>query len=204
MIAIVNYGLGNIRAFVSVYKNLNISCIIAAKADDLKGADKIILPGVGAFDYAMQLLQKSGMKEYIDRLVLKHKIPILGICVGMQMMAYSSEEGILPGLGWVRGRVKKINASKLAQKTHLPHMGWNSVKTLKLSKLFTNFEPNPIFYFLHSYCFACSNKKDVLAVTEYGETFASAVNSDNIYGVQFHPEKSHQNGIQLLKNFANL
>lgn len=204
MIAIINYGLGNIRAFANVYKNLNIPCKIATKTDDLKNAAKIMLPGVGAFDCAMQLLQKSGMRGSLDELVLQRNIPVLGICVGMQIMAFSSEEGNLPGLGWIQGEVKKINTSKLAQKTHLPHMGWNNVNPIQDTGLFQDIKSGSRFYFLHSYYFDCYDNQDVIAITDYGDQFACAVNSDNIYGVQFHPEKSHQNGIQLLKNFANL
>lgn len=204
MIAIINYGLGNIRAFANIYKNLGIPFKIASKSGDLREATRIVLPGVGAFDYAMQLLEKSEMRGALDELVLQRNIPVLGICVGMQIMALSSEEGNLPGLGWINGKVKKIDASKLTQKTLLPHMGWNNVNPIGNNKLFQDLDSELRFYFLHSYYFQCHNNQDIIAVTDYSGEFASAVSAGNIYGVQFHPEKSHQNGIQLLKNFANL
>jgi len=199
MIAIIDYGLGNIKAFANIYKNLNIPFKIITKADELVGSTKIILPGVGAFDYALEQLQKSGLRETIEELVLKQKVPVMGICVGMQILARSSEEGKAIGLGWIKGVVKKFNLS-----LPLPHMGWNNVKPTKPSHLFQNIKTGAHFYFLHSYYFKCQNKEDVIAVADYGGQFACAINSGNIYGIQFHPEKSHQNGIQLLKNFANL
>lgn len=204
MIAIVDYGLGNIRAFANVYKKLNVSFIIANKIDDLKKADKIILPGVGAFDYAMERLNKSGMRQILDEVVLNQHVPVLGICVGMQMLARSSEEGTLPGLGWIDGEVKKFDPSALVQSTRLPHMGWNDVKPAIKNSLFQGLENDARFYFLHSYYFSCNKIENVLAITDYGGEFASAVNSGNIFGVQFHPEKSHQWGIQLLRNFAEM
>lgn len=204
MIAIINYGLGNINAFVNVYKKLGIELKIALSANDLTGATKIILPGVGSFDYAMSRLNASGMRQTIDRMVLQEGIPVLGICVGMQMLARSSDEGILPGLGYIDGVVRKFDASKMTVKLNLPHMGWNDVTPLPGSKLFENLEDHPIFYFLHSYYFECNNPGDSIAKADYGIEFDCAVNHDNIYGVQFHPEKSHQYGIQLLRNFALL
>jgi len=204
MITIINYGLGNVRAFVNVYERLNIPVSVANTATDLKSASKIIFPGVSTFDYAMQLLQKSGMRETLNKLVLQNKIPVLGICVGMQMMAHSSEEGNLQGLGWIDGIVKKINISETSTKIRLPHMGWNNVEIIRNSKLLQNIDNKSRFYFLHSYYFHCHNKKDIIALTDYGHPFPCAINSENIYGVQFHPEKSHKNGIEVLKNFANL
>jgi len=204
MIAIIDYGLGNIRAFANIYKNLNKPFVIADSPQKLEHVSHIILPGVGAFDHAMQSVKESGMRERLDELVLEDKIPVLGICVGMQILAESSEEGKDAGLGWIRGRVRKFDVSLFKRQPRLPHMGWNDVRAVTENKLFDNINEEARFYFLHSYYFDCENKDNILAVTEYGSEFACAVNSDNIYGVQFHPEKSHKYGIQLLKNFAEL
>lgn len=202
MITIIDYGVGNIRAFVNVYERLNIKTIVARNAADIKEATKIILPGVGAFDYAMTKLNESGMREEIERQVLGNKIPLVGICVGMQMLAKRSDEGKLPGLGWIDAEVKLFDESLISYKTHLPHMGWNNILPIGANRLLDGFSEDSRFYFLHSYYFVCNNKTNVIADTEYGITFTSAVNNDNIYGIQFHPEKSHTNGIQLLNNFA--
>lgn len=204
MIAIVDYGLGNIRAFVNVYERLNIPMLVARSAKDLEAATKIILPGVGAFDDAMTRLHASGMKERLDELVLHEKVPVLGICIGMQILARSSEEGSLPGLGWIDGVVKKMDVSGLTNHTRLPHMGWNTAEPIKDNRLFNGLKKDSRFYFLHSYCFHCNKDGDIVAVSDYGGVFTCAINSGNIFGVQFHPEKSHQNGIQLLKNFEEL
>ena len=204
MIKIIDYGLGNIGAFANVYERLNIPVSVAKTAEDLKDATKIILPGVGAFDYAMSTLNNSAVRETLDKLVLDNKVPVLGICVGMQILAKSSDEGVLSGLGWIDGMVKKFDVSMLNSKTQLPHMGWNTIHPNNANPLLVNFNNDSRFYFLHSYYFQCNNESDSIATTEYGLQFTSAVNNMNIYGVQFHPEKSHQWGIQLLKNFAEL
>ncbi len=204
MITIINYGLGNINAFVNVYKRLNVPFTVASKREELKDTKKLILPGVGAFDHAMKMLQDSGMRESLDKLVLVNKIPVLGICVGMQMLSESSEEGIMPGLGWINGKVKKFDASLIDRKPRLPHMGWNTIKAVKENKLLDNIIDGSRFYFLHSYYFECHDPLNEIAETEYGVHFSCVVNNGNIFGVQFHPEKSHENGIQLLNNFANL
>jgi glutamine amidotransferase len=204
MITIINYGLGNIKAIGNIYERLNIPFKIANNSDDVKGAEKIILPGVGAFDEAMTMLNESGFRIVLDDEVLTNKIPVLGICVGMQILARKSDEGNLPGLGWIDGEVKKINKNLLAYKPKLPHLGWNSINIKQNSTILNNINKEDGFYFLHSYYFECDNEQNVLANTFYGYEFASAINKDNIYGVQFHPEKSHHNGIQLLKNFALL
>jgi len=204
MIALVNYGLGNIRAFETIYKRLNIPVRVANSADELAGAEKIILPGVGAFDGAMSMLQASGMREHLDDLVLNKRRPVLGICVGMQIMARRSAEGYMSGLGWIQADVQKLCTTTAAdKKILLPHMGWNDAFPVNGARLFKSLDA-PRFYFLHSYYFAPDDEACVLARTDYNGRFASAVQSVNIFGVQFHPEKSHNWGVQLLKNFAEM
>src|SRR5512145_1359435 len=204
MIVLVNYGLGNIRAFENIYKRLNIPVRVASNAAELAGAEKLILPGVGAYDGAMSMLQASGMRDCLDDLVL-HKIrPVLGICVGMQIMARCSDEGDMPGLGWIQADVRRLSDTSISnKKVLLPHMGWNDAHPMNHDTLFRGLKA-PCFYFLHSYYFAPDIDECVLARTDYNGHFASAVQSGNIFGVQFHPEKSHTWGVQLLKNFAEL
>lgn len=202
IITLVDYGLGNIQAFINIYKRLNINVRVAKTCDELSRAEKIILPGVGAFDWAMQKLENSGMRATLDELVLKKQCPVLGVCVGMQMMAMNSEEGELPGLGWFDAAVKRFDERLFTQKTHLPHMGWNDVTPVACD-LFGGLE-SPRFYFLHSYYISPADPAQVLATSNYNGHFASAICSGRIYGVQFHPEKSHHWGIRLLKNFAEL
>lgn len=203
MIGIIDYGVGNIKAFANIYKNFDIPYKIVKIKDDFENVTKLILPGVGSFDHAMTSLQNSGMRETLDDLVLVKKLPVIGICVGMQMLAKSSDEGKLPGLGWIDGVVKKFDKSKI-QNGPLPHMGWNSLNIKDKNSVLSGLDINPRFYFLHSYYFDCKDKNDVLATASYGEEFECVVNQKNIYGIQCHPEKSHHNGMKLLKNFGEL
>lgn len=206
MITIVDYGLGNIKAFANVYKRLNIQATYASTPEQLKQASKIILPGVGAFDHAMHKLNSSGLRETLDNLVLQKKVPVIGICVGMQMMANDSEEGTSKGLGWINGTVKRFSYPRedVAKKYPLPHMGWNNINPVKAAALVDNLDEYKRFYFLHSYYFECANPSDIVATANYGFDYACIVNHDNVYGIQCHPEKSHHNGVALLKNFAEL
>lgn len=206
MITIVDYGLGNIKAFANVYKRLNIPACYASTPEQLQQASKIILPGVGAFDHAMHKLNTSGLRETLDNLVLEKKVPVIGICVGMQMMANDSEEGISKGLGWINGTVKRFSYpnEEVAKKHPLPHMGWNDINPVKASALVANLDEYKRFYFLHSYYFQCANTADIVATANYGFDYACIVNHGNVYGIQCHPEKSHHNGVALLKNFAEL
>jgi imidazole glycerol-phosphate synthase subunit HisH len=202
VISIVDYGVGNIQAIANIYKRRNIPVKIARTAEELAGAERLILPGVGAFDWAMARLNKSGMRAVLDDVVLSKGKRVLGICVGMQMLAKRSDEGALDGLGWIDGEVKKFDRAALSERAYLPHMGWNDVEPRCQECLFKEIGGTGRFYFLHSYYFAPKDQNMILGVTDYGGTFASCVRAGNIYGVQFHPEKSHQWGIQLLKNFA--
>ena len=204
MISIVDYGVGNIRAAANIYKRLNIPVEIASTPKQLLQADRAILPGVGSFDWTITRLNNSGLRDALDEIVLLKRTPVLGICVGMQMMAKRSDEGCEPGLGWVDAEVRKFSPNTSHPPLLLPHMGWNDVEPRAQNGLFKNIGKDSRFYFLHSYYFAPTSHDAVLAVTEYGVSFASSICQDNVYGVQFHPEKSHQWGIQLLKNFAEL
>jgi glutamine amidotransferase len=204
MITIVDYGVGNIMAFANTYKRLDIPHVVATSAEQLRDATRIILPGVGSFDHAMQRLESSGMRQVLDDLVLNKKVPVLGICVGMQMLAESSEEGTEAGLGWIKGKVRKFDVTKFTQTTHLPHMGWNNVRPNPDQALFKDLDNNSLFYFLHSYYFECHQEENVLAQSQYGFNFSCAVGTNNVFGVQFHPEKSHHFGATLLKNFAEI
>jgi glutamine amidotransferase len=204
MITIVDYGLGNIQAFLNVYKRLNIAAATARSAADLAGASRVILPGVGAFDDAMERLERSGLRAALDDLVLVKRVPVLGVCVGMQILAQGSDEGRLRGLGWVDGHVKAFESWEPTKRMPVPHMGWNDVSPGAGTRLFEGLESEARFYFLHSFFFECARQEDILAVSQYGADFSSAVHHGNVFGVQFHPEKSHHFGTQLLKNFAEM
>jgi len=197
-VCIVDYGIGNIKAFKNIYDKLNINVEIASKKEQFVNATHLILPGVGTFDWAMSKLNESSLRETLDGLVLEKKIPILGICVGMQIMASQSEEGVLSGLNWIEGKILKLDKDII-----LPHMGWNNIKLSNKSDLFNNIE-NFEFYFLHSYYYKTEDDKHILSMSKYGNSFTSAIYKENIFGTQFHPEKSHKNGIKILENFLKI
>ena len=204
MITIVDYGLGNIKAFLNVFHRLNIQAKTAKTGAELADASRVILPGVGSFDDAMRRLTDSGMRDALDDLAQRPRVPVLGVCVGMQMLANSSDEGQLPGLGWIAGRVKRFDSGPSAATLPVPHMGWNDVRPVVQSRLFDQLGQDARFYFLHSYYFVCDRDEDTLAVASYGADFTCAAHAGNIVGVQFHPEKSHHFGARLLQNFAEM
>lgn len=199
-VTLVHYGLGNVKAFANIYHRLNIPVVIASTPSQLASASRIILPGVGAFDWAMTRLNESGLRETLDDLVLRREVPVLGVCVGMQMMARRSEEGHLSGLGWLDADVVSVNSSQ-SSSVPLPHMGWNDVRPSSAADLFRGIV-DPRYYFLHSYCVVARKPTEVLATANYGGDFAAALRMRNIFGTQFHPEKSHHAGVELLRNFA--
>ena len=202
MIGIVDYGLGNVQAFANIYKRLGVPCRIAQTPEELSKATRIILPGVGSFDWAMEKLEKSGMRMTLDEMVLDKGVSVLGVCVGMQIMAEKSDEGQLEGFGWIPGIVKKIPINN-DSKPSLPHMGWNSI-THDNDAIFKKIDSSLGFYFLHSYYFDVKDKSHAIASTNYYKDLTCTVKNKNIIGTQFHPEKSHSNGAQIFKNFACL
>ncbi len=204
MIAIIDYGSGNVGAIANIYKQLKIPHRITGDLKELEEAERYVLPGVGAFDATMSYLNKSGMVDLLNEQVLVQRKKVLGICVGMQILAESSEEGVLSGLGWIPGRVRKIDASALSAPPRLPHMGWNTVCPRPGAALFEGVDENQGFYFLHSYYFDAADDGDVAATVDYGQRLVCAVAHGNIYGMQFHPEKSHANGVAVFRNFAGL
>jgi len=204
LIGIVNYGSGNIYAIANIYKSLNIPYIVSGSHEELSNATHLILPGVGAFDETMRILKSSGLKSYLDDIVTSGTKPIMGICVGMQLLAEGSEEGDMEGFGWIKGYVKKFNKEYIQQKPLLPHLGWNTVKLNYQYSIFNGVDERMGFYFLHSYYFQPVDSRDILGTTNYGIEYASAVNNGYVFGMQFHPEKSHHNGVNIFKNFSNI
>ena len=203
MIGIIDYGSGNIHAFQNIMRELKMEFkIISCRADLEENYNKLILPGVGAFDEAIDQLSKLDMINELNKKVLSEKIPILGVCVGMQIMGNSSEEGNLDGLGWIPGHVKSLSA--IDENILIPHMGWNQVQQNTEHVLVQNIDLTTGFYFMHSYYFEVECDENSLLTTNYGKNFASAVFKENIFGVQFHPEKSHENGRTIIENFLKL
>lgn len=201
-VSIIDYGVGNIRAFVQLYRRLNIAVSIADTPQAVTAAARLILPGVGAFDWAMSRLDASGLRDAVDAAAMERKVPILGVCVGMQMMAHRSDEGQRAGLGWIDADVRHFSAIGAASSQPLPHMGWNDVRPTKAGPGLFEGLSDPRYYFLHSYCVVAHDMADVAATACYGASFACAVQRGNIYATQFHPEKSHDCGVALLRNFA--
>lgn len=201
MITIINYGMGNLGSIQNMLKKIGVESTITSEKETIAKATKIILPGVGAFDKAMENIENLNLIEILNKKAKIEKIPILGICLGMQLLANSSDEGQKKGLGWIEGHVRKF---ELGNNYRVPHMGWNLVDAKKKHILFENMYEEPRFYFVHSYYFECFNKENIIATTDYGIIFASVVAKDNIMGVQFHPEKSHKFGMKLLENFSRI
>ena len=204
MIGIIDYGLGNIKAISNIYDKLKIKNMIIRSKEDFEKISSMILPGVGSFDSAINLLIKSKYLELNKINFHEKKKNILGICVGMQIFSRKSSEGSLSGLNWFDANVKKINLQNNSEKMRLPHMGWNSIKFLKNDHLLRDIKDGEHFYFCHSYYFSCNNKKDIISETKFSQKFPSIIKKDNIYGIQFHPEKSHDNGVKILENFSKL
>jgi len=203
VIVIVDYQMGNLGSIGNMLKKLGARAVITSEAARLMRADKLILPGVGAFDNGMQNIERLGLRPLLDKKVLEEKTPILGICLGMQLITRRSQEGSLPGLGWVEADTVRFGFNPNG-KLKIPHMGWNHIIPNGAHPLFTGLESEARFYFVHSYHAACDRKEDVLAFTSHGYEFAAAIGRGNIMGTQFHPEKSHKFGLKLLDNFIRL
>ena len=200
-IVIVDYGLGNIGSIINMIKKIGYEAVLSKDPGKISTADKLLLPGVGAFDRGMESLNQSELIPVLNDRVMTHKIPILGICLGMQLLTKKSDEGSLPGLGWINAEVKRF---QFAKQKKIPHMGWNTVSAKINHSLFTGLGDAPRFYFVHSFYVECKDYNPVMGTTHYGHDFASVIHAHNVYGVQFHPEKSHRFGMQLLKNFIEL
>jgi glutamine amidotransferase len=201
MLAIVDYGVGNLASIKNMLKRAGCDAVITSSQADILSADKLILPGVGAFDTCSEKLGNSGLIDVLGKKVLEQKTPILGICVGLQLLTAGSEEGVLPGLGWIGGRVVKFRQDLLQPQQKIPHMGWADVSLSKSSRLFEDMYEEPRFYFVHSYHVELTDPADSLVSAVYGYGFAAGVEHENILGVQFHPEKSHKFGLKMLTNF---
>lgn len=204
MIVIIDYGVGNLGSILNMLKRIGEPAIISSNINDIQNASKLILPGVGAFDYGMEQLGKYDLIGVLNEKVLIGKTCILGICLGAQLLAQKSEEGEKKGLGWIDMEVVRFNNDKMPVDLKIPHMGWNDINTKKESPLFKGMHEEPRFYFVHSYHLMLKESDVILTTTQYGYEFVSAIEKDNIIGVQFHPEKSHKFGMKFLKNFVEL
>lgn len=203
MITIIDYGMGNLGSVQNMFKRIGVKTEISGETYAIAKATKILLPGVGAFNSAMQKIADSGLIAILNQKALVEKVPVLGICLGMQLLTKGSEEGKFLGLGWVDAQTLKFKFEP-DTKLKIPHMGWNRIYPQKKSVLLENLPPEPRFYFVHSYHVQCNKPEDVLATTSFGDHFHSMLQHENIYGAQFHPEKSHKFGMKLFKNFADL
>jgi len=199
MIVIVDYGMGNLHSVYKAFKRLNAKVIVSSSPKDIEKADKIVLPGVGHFKKGMEHLRSLKLIPVLNKKVLEEKTPILGICLGIQLFTNHSEEGDVPGLSWIDAGTIKLN-----NKLKIPHMGWNSIRIKKQNPLFSGIDSEKQFYFVHSYHVVPKDKSIISTTVNYGIEFVSSIHKENIFGVQFHPEKSHSAGLSLLKNFINL
>jgi glutamine amidotransferase len=200
-VTVVNLGVGNLGAIPSMLKRLGAAAAITDDADEIDRATKLVLPGVGAFDAAMSNLRRLGLAEVLTRQVIDRKVPVLGLCLGMQLLADGSEEGNESGLGWIRGKVVRFRLDETDKSLRVPEMGWNTVRVVQPVPLLSGLGESPRFYFAHSYHMVCAEPADAVGVTTYGYEFPSVVQRQNVMGAQFHPEKSHRFGMKIFENF---
>lgn len=201
MIVIVDYGMGNPASVRNMLHRIGCEALVSGSPEEVLRADRLILPGVGAFDAAIRAIRSRGLSEVLDARVSHDRVPLLGICLGMQLMSEGSDEGSEPGFGWIRGRTRALPKSGAAR---VPHMGWNAARVVRQNSLVDAAGEDPRFYFVHSYYVDCESDADVILRTTHGIDFASALQHGNLHGVQFHPEKSHRFGMKLLERFTRL
>lgn len=204
MIGVVDYGVGNLGSVLNMLKRVRVLARVVADAGGLRGVEKLILPGVGAFDPAMTRLAESGLLEALHDRVMRDGTPVLGLCLGMQLLTEGSQEGRLPGLGWIPGNTRRFRFDEDKDRLKIPHMGWNTVRPRPGAALFRGLEDEARFYFVHSYHVVCARDGDIAATVRHGYEFTAAVQSGHVFGTQFHPEKSHRFGMRLLRNFGEL
>lgn len=204
MITIVDYNTGNLKSIVNMLGHLGIPATISREQDTILQASKLILPGVGTFDYGMSMLRKLDLVDVLEQKVLHEETPVLGICLGAQLLTYRSEEGVESGLGWINAETRRFRLPREDHHLRIPHMGWAETEYRKSSRIFNNAVSTPRFYYVHSYHLVCSHEQNELCHAIHGYRFATGIEHKNIVGVQFHPEKSHRFGMQVLKNFAEL
>jgi len=201
---IIDYKTGNLGSILNMFKKIGVEATVSSNVLDIERADKIILSGVGSFDSGIDNLKDAGLIPVLNEMVLVKKIPILGICLGMQLFSKKSEEGKLAGFNWINAETVRFKFDDRETNLKVPHMGWDTINTKRESPLLANMYQEARFYFVHSYHLICENQEDVIATTNHGYEFPSIVQKENIFGVQFHPEKSHKFGIKLFENFVNL
>lgn len=201
MITIVDYGLGNLGSVKNMLRRIEVESTIASDFQEIAQATKIILPGVGAFDAAMQRINESGLREVLDKKALEDKVPVLGVCLGMQLLTDGSDEGVMPGLGWIKGRATRFSPNHGYK---VPHMGWNTVSCKTSSPLTEGLQGELRYYFVHSYYVKVECSSHSILTAKYGVLFDAGINRENIFGLQFHPEKSHKFGMKILKNFSEI
>jgi glutamine amidotransferase len=202
VIVVVDYGMGNLGTVATKIRKMDRSVVITSNPEEISRADKLILPGVGSFKAGMENLRNRDLVSILNKKVLGEKTPILGICLGMQLFTKKSEEGFVDGLGWIEAETIRFRFNDFQNGLKIPHMGWNTIKIKNSHPLFTNLGDQSRFYFVHSYHARCEHPENIVAETEYGYLFPSAIAKENIAGVQFHPERSHKFGMKLLKNFV--
>ncbi len=202
MIGIVDYGLGNLASVANMLRRVGATSALVSRPEEIARADKLILPGVGAFDHGMEKLEAAGLLDALNERVLEARVPVLGLCLGMQLFTRGSEEGRKPGLGWLPAETRRLQPADPRLK--VPHMGWAEVQVVRAHSLLEPAEPELRFYFVHSYHVVCDTRECVVGEAEHGERFCAIACAGNVMGVQFHPEKSHRFGMKLLRNFAEM